>query len=344
MIARSQRHDPRLLQPEVSSTTLPARLIDVGLDNTQSPRVVDTAGQTGIYVALSYCWRSRGSLEKQLTTANMSRLRRSIEPSKTRRCVSDAIELTRSLGVRYIWIDSLCVVQDNQDECLNAMSRMSDIYRSAVLVIATVDTNDEAVDSCIDSSVLEQPFSIFLDWSRPTVAKSFSDCLFTPNNFSRHWAIPETFESKMSLLFSTYFWGKQAARDSAVATRINESDKQCEGITDSDPKHDVEAIQLEVETTDTRFDEANREIEQGVHHVEAGNTFEALALFMKAREFVSAFQLLSPRSWKIHAVASANIASIYQMQQLPVIALDIAKGSMAVKTKLPNENCKSALE
>ena len=250
----------------------------------------------------------------------MSRLRQRIELSKTRRCVSDAIELTRKLGVRYIWIDALCVVQDDPEEQLNAMSRMSDIYSSAVFVIATAGTDDEKVDTCIDSSALEQPFSIFLDWSRPTVAKSFLD----------------------RLIITT--WVCQGILLDIGRTRNNELDSHCEGIMDSDPKRDVEAIQQKVEMTDTRFDEASRDIDQGVHHVEVGNNFEALALFMKARERVSAFQLLDRRSWKIYAVVSANIALVYQMQSLPGIALDIAKASLAMQSKLPNVDCNSTLE
>ena len=333
LIARSQKPGPRLLQPENSSTKLPARLIDVGLDNTEVPRVVDTAGQTGFYVALSHSWSSRGSSEMQLTASNMSQLRQGIELSKARRCVSDAIRLTRSLGLRYIFIDALCTVQDDHEDRLNAFSTMSDIYSSAVFVIATAGNDDETVDTCIDSSVLEQPFSIFLDWSRPTIAKSFSDRLFIVD-FGRAWIF------KGKLLEPE----KKPADDTAVATRIDESDNQCEENTDSDPKHDVEAVQLEVEITDTQFDEGSRAIEQGVHYVETGGTFEALAFFMKARELVSAFQLLTQRSWKIYATASANIALIYQMQGLSRTALDIAKASMAIQSRLPDLDYSSTLE
>lgn len=328
LIARSQRSNPMLLQTETSSTALPARLIDVGLDNTQLPRLVDTAGQTGCYVALSHCWSSRGSRgssDTQLTMSNLSRLQRSIEPSDMRRCVFDAIELTRSLGVRYIWVESLCVVQDNHEDWLDMMSKMSDIYRSAILTITTVGTNDETVESCVDSSVLEQPFSIFLDWSRPTVAKSLSHRLF----------------SNSALLLAL---GAEYIHDFFMATLIDESDTSHESILDTTQQHDAEIVEAEVETTDTRFDEAVREIDEGVHYIEAGKSFEALASFMKAKEVVIAFQPLTPRSWKIHAVASANIALVYQMQHLPAMALDIAEASLAVQSRLPEMDYSSTLE
>ena len=253
----------------------------------------------------------------QLTFSNMSRLQQSIEPAETPRCVLDAIDLTRSLGVRYIWVDSLCEIQDDQE----ALSRMPDIYRSAVLTIAAVGTDGATADSCIDSSILEQPFSIFLDWSRPTIAKSFADRLFTPE---LHLA-----------LFSRYELLIAGAQGIAEGTQTNESGTAHEDIPDSDRPHEALSLRNEGEMSDAPFDEANRGIDEGVLQFGAGKIFEALALFMKARELVSAFQTLTPGSWKINAVASANIALVYQTQCLPAMALDIAEASLAIQSEHP---------
>ena len=346
LIARSQRPDPRLLQSESPSTTLPARLIDVGLDNLQFPRLVNTAGQTGCYVALSHCWSSQ---ETRLTISNMRKFQQRIEPLEMGRQVSDAIELTRSLGLRYIWIDVLCVVQDDVEDRLNAMSRLPDIYRSAIITFAPSGTNDETVDNCIDSSVLEQPFKVFLDWSRPTVAKSCSDRLFTPHNFSRTWKIAEKPFGRAWLVPGKYF-SKLVFVFEEKNTRLyrgdpkNKSDTPHEAIPQSNRLHNAQAIQVETKTSDTLFEEANHEIDQGAHNVEAGEIFKAVAFFMKARELVSAFKPLTLMSWKIHAVASANIALVYQMQRLPVMALDIAQMSLALQSKFSNLDCNSTLE
>lgn len=336
LIARSQRRDPRLHRTGTSSRNLPARLIDVGLDNAQPPRLVDSAGQTGYYVALSHCWGSRRPSETQLTGSNVSRLPRSIEPSEIPRCAFDAMNLTRSLGMRYIWIDSLCVVPSDQE----GLSNLSDIYRSAVITIlptGTMSTNDENIDSCIDSSVLEQPFSIFLDWSRPIVAKSFSERLFAPNSI-------RLLRSIQNASPSTLWPEVKAAYDNAGAIQINECGTPREAIPGSDRLHGAESVQLEVETPEARFDEASREIVQGVHHVEASKIFEALAFFMKARELVSTFQTLTLKSWRLHTLASANIALVYQMQHLPAMALDIAEASLAVHSSLPQGEGNSTFE
>ena len=323
LIARSQRPDPRLLRAETSSTTLPERLIDVGLDDNHVPRLVDTAGQTGCYVALSHCLRSHEPSKTRLTWSNMSRLQQGIAPSEISRSEYDAINFTRSLGMRYLWIDTLCVVQGD----LDGVSKMSDIYRSAVVTIVwnrKTGVIDVSVDLCIDSSVTQQPFSIFLDWSRPTVAKSCSDRLCSPTSVPR---------------LTSYL-----VHQTAVEFLANRSGSPHGHTPKSDGLYDAERVEREVEIDDTRFDEAGQQIDQGVHHIEAGKNFEALALFMKAKELVSAFQKLTWKSWKLHAVASANIALVYQVQNLPVMAHEIAEASLALQSRLPEGECKDTFE
>lgn len=341
LIARPQRSDLRSLDMRKISTNLPERLIDVGLDNTECPRLVNTAGQTGCYVALSYRWSSRSSSETQLTKSNMGRLQQKIEPTETPRCVSDAINFTRSLGVRYIWVDSLCVIQDD----LEAPRRISDCYRSAVCTIVASDKNDDNGDCCIDSSVLQQPFSIFLNWSRPVAAKSCSDRLFAPVTFGRSWLIQETILS-LQLLFGPIpdAGGKKTAHDIIMVTQANESGSPHEDVANSDGKSSAETVRLDLETSDTRFDVATREIGHGIRYVEAGSILEALASFMKAKELVSAFQTLTPMSWRIHAAASAHIALVYRMNGLPAKALDFAATSLAMQERLPQAKNSATLE
>ena len=245
--------------------------------------------------------------------------------------------------MRYIWIDSLCVVDDDQE----SLSKLSDIYRSAVITIlatGAMSTNDETIGSCIHSSVLEQPFSIFLDWSRPMVAKSFSERLFAPNSLRRCWILQD---SKWILQDTARFMilrEKKAVYGNIMVTQSDDSSTPCEQISNLDRPDGGESVRVDIEMTDARFNEANQEIVHGVHHVEAGKNFEALAFFMKARELVSTFQTLTLKSWRVHALASANIALVYQMQHLPAMALDIAEASLAMRSSLPGGECKSTLE
>ena len=271
----------------------------------------------------------------------MSRLQQGIEPSEISRSQFDAINFTRSLGMRYLWIDTLCVVQGD----LDGLSKMSDIYRSALVTIVPtrrIGVIDVRVDSCIDNSVLRQPFSIFLDWSRPIVAKSCSDRLSSPNPVSRFILQKEKYSELLEILRSVT--KTNAAQEAVEAFVANSSGNPHGDVPKTDGHCGAESVDREVEINDTRFDEAGREIDKGVRHVEAGKNFEALALFMKVKELVSTFQKPTQKSWKIHAVASANIALIYQMQNLPVMAHDIAEASLALQSRLPDGECNSTLE
>jgi hypothetical protein len=71
-------------------------------------QLVEThAGQCGQYVALSYCWGS--SLPCKTTTENLSVHTRGLDMDHLPNTLRDSIMVTRLLGVRYIWIDCLCM-------------------------------------------------------------------------------------------------------------------------------------------------------------------------------------------------------------------------------------------
>ena len=227
---------------------------------------------------------------------------------------------------------------------------MPEIYRSAALTIVINGTINWTDDSYIDSSILEQPFSIFLDWSRPTVAKSFSDRLLAPNILRQRWIIEEPLWSKpffarykrqLRLLIRRH---KRAVNGTTVRTQTIESSDNHEDNPDTNRLDDTQPVPLEVDTIDKRLDEASHSINRGGQYIGDGKSFEALALFMKARELISAFQTLTPRSWKAHALASTHIALVYQMQNLRATALEIAEASLAMGQRLPVGDLDSSFE
>jgi hypothetical protein len=65
--------------------------------------------------------------------------------------LQDAITLTRQLGIQYIWIDALCIVQDDHAEWEVESSKMRDIYSGSSLTIAASDAAD-ASEGCFPSS------------------------------------------------------------------------------------------------------------------------------------------------------------------------------------------------
>ena len=56
----------------------------------------------------------------------------------------DAVTITRNLGIRYLWIDSLCIIQDSEEDWIRESSRMGRIYRdAAVTIFAEVADGDD---------------------------------------------------------------------------------------------------------------------------------------------------------------------------------------------------------
>ena len=86
------------------------------------------------FVALSHCW---GKTRQATTTkANYAQRLSGIAPEGLSRTFQDAIWVTRELGLRYLWIDSLCVIQDDPDDWEREASKMSQLYGAAYLTLA----------------------------------------------------------------------------------------------------------------------------------------------------------------------------------------------------------------
>lgn len=93
------------------------------------------------FLALSYVWGD--SVKFKTTSVNVGMLKESNAIRKSWSQLSptirDAIMLTSSLNERYIWIDSLCILQDNSDNSQANITAMDSIYRRAHLVIIAAD-------------------------------------------------------------------------------------------------------------------------------------------------------------------------------------------------------------
>jgi hypothetical protein len=90
-----------------SQPYLPSRLLDVGYSETSTIALVDQehVPMSTAYVALSHCW---GSLQPiKLTSSTDSTLRNGIADLQLPTTFKQAVAVTRKLGLRYIWIDSL---------------------------------------------------------------------------------------------------------------------------------------------------------------------------------------------------------------------------------------------
>ncbi|KAK8066794.1 HET domain-containing protein [Apiospora hydei] len=128
----------------------PARFLDVNtsLDDrfiklVRSGDVAPDPSTSRIrYLALSHCWGS--TTTKPFTTAKatlrdrMSGIWISVLPKTFR----DAIRVARVLEVQYLWIDSLCIVQDDLQDWTVEAAKMADVYQGSYFTIAATSSPD----------------------------------------------------------------------------------------------------------------------------------------------------------------------------------------------------------
>lgn len=99
------------------------------------------------YVALSYVWGApnpKGS-PHQTNTSSVPRPKRVLMlPKNVPLTIRDAIEVTKSLGYQYLWVDKYCIDQHNPVEQQEQFSRMGDIYGGSQLAIFALGDDSEA--------------------------------------------------------------------------------------------------------------------------------------------------------------------------------------------------------
>ncbi|EGN94889.1 hypothetical protein SERLA73DRAFT_187983, partial [Serpula lacrymans var. lacrymans S7.3] len=126
-IAECTRHHDSCPKPD--QTILPTRVIDCSEPN-RPKMVICTQGS---YVALSYVW---GETQPYSTTANIDSLvRDGLDIEKLPKTIKDAILSTCRLGLRYLWIDAFCILQDSRKDKNREIRQMRRIYRDAYVTI-----------------------------------------------------------------------------------------------------------------------------------------------------------------------------------------------------------------
>ncbi|KAK7424493.1 hypothetical protein QQX98_000458 [Neonectria punicea] len=99
------------------------------------------------YVALSYCWG--GDQPQKTTKAKMNSGNLEVDWEALPRSIQDAIKVTIGLGYRYLWVDSLCIVQDDDQEKAKQIALMPKIYAKALVTILA-SRAERAVDGFLN--------------------------------------------------------------------------------------------------------------------------------------------------------------------------------------------------
>lgn len=220
MIAKCEDHGHVL--PSVEYT--PERLLDV---RDQDPKLVQRCGirsrtedRTLRYATLSYCWGTSEEAKHQLTTTsqNIPQRQAGIRYDEMSPVLRDAVHVTRILEIPFLWIDGLCILQDDTSDWERQCTQMDDIYGHAEVTLVAASS-----DSCRESFLQPEAPRTMLPFNsirRPgfggLLQVEFSGCTkpYTiPENFhglthsrlaTRGWAVQERILSTRMILFGRH--------------------------------------------------------------------------------------------------------------------------------------------
>ncbi|KAH7324030.1 heterokaryon incompatibility protein-domain-containing protein [Rhexocercosporidium sp. MPI-PUGE-AT-0058] len=147
-------------------------------------RLVEPRSATKRYAALSHCW---GQF-KQLRTdkENFEKHKEFLSLTELPRTFQDAVIVAKNLDIEYLWIDSLCIIQDCSGDWERECSRMASVYSGALVTIAASDAEDSSkgffhdYSTKFDSSADRQPSRApiaFQYWC--DIVSTYSGCKLT---------------------------------------------------------------------------------------------------------------------------------------------------------------------
>jgi Heterokaryon incompatibility protein (HET) len=140
-----------------SESWFPTRLIDLGPPSSNfTPRLIITHEHPAfqvfansprikglsrpVYATLSHCW---GKLQPlKLLTSNIDDMKQSFSMDLVPKTFADAFLVAKDLGIQFIWIDSLCIIQDSRGDWLKESAMMGTVYGAAHLNIAATGVVD----------------------------------------------------------------------------------------------------------------------------------------------------------------------------------------------------------
>ncbi|KAL7918539.1 heterokaryon incompatibility domain-containing protein [Trichoderma austrokoningii] len=120
-----------------SIAALPKRILDVGSTDSSLVRLkeldVDDSAETK-YACLSHCWGT--SQPSKTVTTNLNSHEEEIPWNSLPPVFQDSIAYVRKLGISLLWIDSLCIVQDDKEDWRMEAAKMASIYQNAYIVFS----------------------------------------------------------------------------------------------------------------------------------------------------------------------------------------------------------------
>ncbi|EKG14871.1 Heterokaryon incompatibility [Macrophomina phaseolina MS6] len=221
----TSNHGHSFIEKAIAAATLPYgfKLVDI------RKRCVVNAPKKFRFAALSYVWGDKRRREFEVTKSNWAEacakdfLRRVHLP----RSISDAIIVCKKLDIPYLWVDRLCIVQDDCGQKHEQIRAMDAIYSSADLTICAA-AGDSSRYGLPGVGSTPRPFSRtscfqLADLEMVNVPPESIDCLSYGQWQRRGWTYQEMVLSRRLLLFTDFQVFFMCPRDNIAENHMTDT-------------------------------------------------------------------------------------------------------------------------
>lgn len=165
----------RALQANQTASWFPTRILDVraklGPDGRKYYALSETATVTPEghrYATLSHVWGSDQRPVYRTVRDNYdARIQNGILRDDLPACFQDALDVTDKLGIPYLWIDSLCIIQDDPIDCPTEAGSMDKVYSNSFLNLSATasSSSKDHLPSCDKTQRLHEPRFVNTAWT-----------------------------------------------------------------------------------------------------------------------------------------------------------------------------------
>ncbi|KAH8595585.1 hypothetical protein B0O99DRAFT_686575 [Bisporella sp. PMI_857] len=198
-----------------ASNFFPTRILAIPADGDYIHLQARKSKFTSSYLTLSHCWGVE-SVPRTTKESLAEMMSIGIHTSSLSRTFRDAVMITRLLGYSYLWIDSLCIIQDSNEDWLYESATMNQVYSNSTLTICVTSTTEQVSNCDLDVLSLKERnitpgcttchenYGAF----KPLINNTASTMLLNSPLYSRAWVFQERLLSPRVLHYSStnMFW------------------------------------------------------------------------------------------------------------------------------------------
>lgn len=184
---------------------VPRRLLNVRHnDQSGEPFLIDPSEPT-VYACLSYCWGEDVGDVLKTTTSNINDHYKEVPLTSMPKSLRDAVMVCRGLSILYLWVDSICIIQDDYDAWYQDASIMDQIYLNSQVTISALEPNN-----CKTGFLGKQKFGL-PGWQHEVPSPDISEKIIARPGVNqgiecsldkRGWCLQETLLSHRRLCFN----------------------------------------------------------------------------------------------------------------------------------------------